>query len=1002
MEKLLLFLFCTNVMSWNFETKTAITFKGHPGSYFGFSVAIHKNNQGIIPLITATKANSTGALYRCDINSRKCENVVLNHEMKINEIKKNMWLGVSLDVQKKENGHIVVCGHLWKLFIFVRDEEIYEHHLPLGTCYILNPEMTLVKRISPFEHEINNVTKFNFRRFSTAGVGISASFTYDENGLLIGSSGFNYFRGAVIRYKFLNNNFYVNTPSTFELHVQDFNTYIGYSVSSGKFFDAYGSIYVTGTPREGKYKGKVYTFDETYAIDRELEGFQIGEYFGAAILSVDVNNDGLTDLFVGAPLYSTKSGGDEGRVYIYLSDGKHLQYQSNLYGSSIKGSRFGTSLAHIGDINHDKFSDIAVGAPYELERGAIYIYHGSSNGIKSEFVQRIFAADVDRHLMGFGISISKPYDVDFNNYPDIVVGSYLSDDAVLLRTRPIVRIFPHMEFQPRQIYPNNSTCNLTTGLCFKAILCLRYEGSFVPATLDFTVELRAFRIKNELQPKEYFIDQNLPVSMKRDKITARYNENECHIYEVYIRDDSDDRITPIQINVDVYLTHNTTKETQFCKDCPILDPTFPHSKSKVITFLTGCAREDKCFSDLTLEAHVFGLSNGELILGKDKEITIIAEIQNFNEPAFMTEMWIYLPENMELINGENCKRLQEMSKELTLICLIGNPFDKKSARHEIKLDSSKLLYSLDNISIVMNLTTLSEESNLADNLVNITIPIKLSADFSITGRPEPELILLKKDESHRNLYEFVHIYNVMKHLYSPISLVTVTFSIPTTFTDTKIKFVNSKNLTIFNPDFEFDSVTCNFTNVETANDDSESDGLNFTISNIKSKRNSNNLISVDRSKNLILNCVTSVCENVVCSVGPFDDKKKSSTFYIKGYINAEVLSSNLKEWDNITFSSQGKLTIEEERIIVQSRSHLPHETEVSTNVVLSITLKSAKISKWVLPVSIVCGIIIIGIIVAILLKMGFFRRKRKEAVETLKANLLQQQSITNAENIDEN
>jgi len=45
---------------------------------------------------------------------------------------------------------------------------------------------------------------------------------------------------------------------------------------------------------------------------------QYGSYFGAALCSVDVNNDGFDDLLVGAPFYS-QTQGDEGSVSLFLN-----------------------------------------------------------------------------------------------------------------------------------------------------------------------------------------------------------------------------------------------------------------------------------------------------------------------------------------------------------------------------------------------------------------------------------------------------------------------------------------------------------------------------------------------------------------------------------------------------------------------------------------------------------------------------------------------------------
>ena len=64
-------------------------------------------------------------------------------------------------------------------------------------------------------------------------------------------------------------------------------------------------------------------------------------------------------------------------------------------------------------------ADLAVGAPYDGDdnRGAVYVFHGSTNGIRIKASQIIFARDIDPSLSTFGYSLSGGFDMDGNVYP---------------------------------------------------------------------------------------------------------------------------------------------------------------------------------------------------------------------------------------------------------------------------------------------------------------------------------------------------------------------------------------------------------------------------------------------------------------------------------------------------------------------------------------------------------------------------------------------------------
>ncbi len=152
--------------------------------------------------------------------------------------------------------------------------------------------------------------------------------------------------------------------------------------------------------------------------------------FGRALAAHDLNGDGYTDLIVGAP---GEEPSNRGAVYIYNGSSSGLSTSpAQILGepNSTANSAFGSAVT-IGDLNNDGFVELVVGANGDdtlaADAGAIWIFKGFAAGIFSSAVAtQVTGGNLAGDNFGTAVAI---VDYDNDDIPDIVVGAPLDDNG---------------------------------------------------------------------------------------------------------------------------------------------------------------------------------------------------------------------------------------------------------------------------------------------------------------------------------------------------------------------------------------------------------------------------------------------------------------------------------------------------------------------------------------------------------------------------------------------
>ncbi|XP_077064921.1 integrin alpha-E isoform X1 [Siphateles boraxobius] len=596
-----------------------------------------------------------------------------------------------------------------------------------------------------------------------AEAGFSSHIAHDKSVLFGAVGAYDWSGGIILKSqgtaKFMN---YTNNGPKF--------SYLGYSVTSAHLSDK--TLYISGAPRYN-LTGGVFIFNgsENYV----LQGEQVGSYFGSVLCALDIDRDEYTDyLLVGAPHFY--QNGEEGKVLGYrLNEDRFESVTMELQGDPGQVfARFGAAIVSIGDIDGNKFNDVAVGAPLEADSsGSIYIYNGFKDGLK--FSQKISPSDFGMKLVHFGQSVSGA-PASASNKPCIAVGS--QGRVTIFESIPVVVIKPAITFDisnkqiplTQQVNELSSKFSIFLGVCFNVIkgklqsetLPLQYE-----IDLDSNVNKKRITVDNGDQLKNNFI-------LTEDEECTRINLQYLGCFDCF---------SPIKIKLNFALAPHPNGAP-----IRILDIFSPTEVVDEISFENDCKAAD-CKPSITLSDSQISIT--KIIIGVTQSLNINFNLMNTEDPSYLTTLTLTYPSilSQKKIEGATCP----VKNDNQIQCNIQHPVFKRDTQTNlfVSWQLNDIISELRDYEIIANLTSQNDGSQLLDSK-KYAFNVMYSLPLQLTGSASPNRLRIEEGADKNNQQMRFEFQFAGENKYGAIIDVVVNITKDTYKTDLQIKSVKPK------------------------------------------------------------------------------------------------------------------------------------------------------------------------------------------------------------------
>ncbi|KAM4624015.1 integrin alpha-3b [Polymixia lowei] len=1000
------------------------------GSFFGFSVALHKQTEGgknkYLLLAGAPKekalslrnVNETGAVYSCPVtmDTTDCSRMDLVSSTSASEMVEGMWLGVTVASQRDHpGGRVLACGHRYVKIIQGGTEE---QRRMVGKCYVRGNDLTFDPNDEWQAHsyEVCN-PNFDMDLEGMCNTGISGGMT--DTDVYMGSTGSYVWQGNVhVTWRD------PDPGNAWDSNVKDFGqmnkrySYMGYSVlEETRLLSQNDYTVVTGSPRD-ESKGSV-TLGRKDVSDivpvLVIPGEQVGSYFGNCLAVTDLNNDGWNDLIVGAPFYFDRMKDQGGAVYVFMNENGSFQKTASVVLKGPMASAFGFAVAPIGDVNQDGFQDFAVGAPFH-DTGKVYIWMGSKKGISEEPSQVIEGKNVaNAGFKTFGYSINGGMDMDENRYPDILVGS-LDDRIALLRARPVIHVSKNFTVQPKIVDNKCSPGNkcITVTVCFSYTLSNGIKDFKKNITVKYTVEADMERRRS---PRVRFLGNKDAGVTYTGLLTMPSTKPRCQVLDLTVMAAVRDKLEPVVFSLNMSLHEQKPKRRSFqnLDSFPILSQKQKLTQRTEINFQKECGSDNKCTSNLQLTAKF--VNNKEKPYRREgkhqvlqynnnvKKVNLMVEVTNLPaqgkpaEDAHQAMLNITIPDTLRY-SGVRSKDHQDIEchVEGAVMCELGNPL-KSNERMSLLLifETTGISLYTQKIESQLLLSTLSEQSDLNPVPVVLLIETTILTSFSI-DKPLLQTSFSGEVKGESAMVNTSDVGSLLEHTFNvavqgeplrDMGTLAVEFEWP--FEVSNGKWLLYLTEIVFKGTSETHCVPPgDIVNL-----------LNLTLSEDGRSKRSKRQVVVDdfaqpqviepqaaitlltpQKKTYVLECSkgTARCVTFTC---PLLNMNNSATIIVRSRVWNSTMLEDYSNALRIMVKGQATLKLITDKPAIKMDSET-REFQVDIDPVLGEEAPY-EIPMWIVIVAAVAGILLLGFISLILWKCGFFRRASRREMYEAKA-----------------